>query len=72
MQEIGLQRIGPGTRGGGDSGGACPSNFWTGGAPPLQLWIVDVVHFYFCLLLHVNFGPSQKIVGEIRGVFSFG
>ena len=55
----------------GGSGGACPSNFWTGGAPPLQLWTVNVVHFYFCLFLHVNLGPSQIILGEIRGMFRF-
>ena len=47
-------------------GGACPSNFWTGGAPPLQLWTVDVAHFLFCLFLHVNLPPQKKIVGEIR------
>ena len=40
--------------------------------PPPQLWIVDVVHFYFWLFLHVNLGPSKKIVGKIRRVFSFG
>ena len=56
----------PGNLGGGGSGGAFPFNFWTGGAPPLQLWTVDAVHFYFCLFLHVHLGHSQKIMGEIR------
>ena len=64
----------PGTRepGGGGSGGNLPHNFEAVGAPPLQLWTVKVVHFYFCLLLHVNLGIYQKIVGQIQGVFSFG
>ena len=64
-----LGQHGPENREG--SGGACPSNFWTGGALPLQLWTIDVVHFYFCLFLHVTLCPSQKVVGEIRGVFLF-
>ena len=46
--------------------GRLPSNFWTGEAPSLQLWTVDAVHLYFCLFLHVNLHPSQKIVGEIQ------
>ena len=29
------------------------------GAPPTQLWTVNVLHFYFCLFLHVNLGLSQ-------------
>ena len=36
------------------------------GAPLTQLWTVNVVHFYFCLFLHVNLGFSQKIVDEIQ------
>ena len=65
-----VRSIGPGT--GGRGQGACPSNFWTGGAPPLQLLTADVLHFYFCLFLYVKLGPFQKIVGEILEVFSFG
>ena len=51
-----------------------PPNFAALGVsyPPSQKkWTVDVVHFYFGLFLHVNLGPSKKIVGQIRGVFGF-
>ena len=63
-----------GSRGGGGSGDNLPSNLEAlGASPPAQLWTVDVVHFYLCLFLHVNLGSSKKkIVGQIRGVFSFG
>ena len=61
-----------GTRGWRVAGATCPHNFEAMGAPPSQLWTVIVVHFYFCLFLHVNLGLSQKIVGQIRGDFSFG
>ena len=66
----------PGTRepggGGGVSGGNLPPQLWScGGAAP-QLWTVIVVHFCFRLFLHENLGLSKKIVGQIRGVFSFG
>ena len=61
-----------GTRepGGGAVGATCPStwNLWEHRPPPPPLWTVDVVHLYFCLFLHVNLGPSKKIVGEIRRV----
>ena len=41
--------IGPGTGGGGGGQrGRLSFDFWTGGALPLQLWTVDVVHFFFC------------------------
>ena len=60
-----------GDAGAGGSVGNLPSQLGScGGAP--QLSTVNVVHFYFCSLLHVNLGLSQEIVGEIRGVFSFG
>ena len=38
------------------------------GAPHLGPWI----SFSYFLFLHVNSGPSQNIVVEIRGDFSFG
>ena len=60
-----------GTGGGGAVGATCPHNFEAVGAAPPQLWTVNVVHFYFCLLLHVSLGLSQKIMGQLRGVFSF-
>ena len=63
---------GRGNRGGGGSGGNLPPQLRSCGALPSQLWTVNVVHFYFCLFLHMNFGLSQKIVGQTRGVFSFG
>ena len=57
-------RICPGTRetGGGQWGQVVLHNLEAVGAspPPPQLWTVNVVHFYFCLFLHVNFGLSQK------------
>ena len=63
---------GRGSRGGGGSGGNLPPQLGScGGAAP-QLRTVNVAHFYFCLFLHVNLGLSQKIVCQIRVVFSFG
>ena len=59
--------------GGGAVGQLAPTTLklW-GRAPPPELWTEKVVHFYFCLFLHVNLGLQQKILGQIRGVFSFG
>ena len=57
--------------GGGRVVGATSPKLGSFGTVP-QLWNVDFVHFYFCLFLHVNLGPSPKIVGQIRDVFSFG
>ena len=51
----------------GDSGGEIAPQFGNFRSVASQLWAVDVVFF-----LHVNLGPSQKIVGQIRGVFSLG
>ena len=51
-------------------GGGIGATWSCGGAAP-QLWTVNVIYFYFCLFLHVNLG-LPKIVGQIRGVFSFG
>ena len=63
----------PGTREpGGGVGATCSHNLEAVGAPPPTLWTVNVAHFYFCLFLHANLGLSQKIVGQIQGVFSFG
>ena len=56
----------------GAVGATCPRNLGAVEAPSPQFWTVNVVHFYFCLFLHVNLGLSQKIVEQIRGVFSFG
>ena len=58
----------------GAVGATCPHIFEAVGAPPPppQRWTVKVVHFYLCLFLHVNLDLYQKIVGQIRGVFSFG
>ena len=59
---------------GGEAVGAtCPQTWklWDF-APPPKLWTVVVVHLYFCLFMHVNMGPFQRIVGQIRGDFSFG
>ena len=53
-----------GNRGGGQWG----HNFQAVGRPPPQLWTVIVVHFCFCLFLHVNLGLSPKLEGQIRGV----
>ena len=55
----------PRGRDAGTGGGAvrvtCPlPNLKAVGAPTTQLWTVNVVHFYFCLFLHVNLCPSQK------------
>ena len=58
--------------GGGSGGATCPHNLEAAGAPLPQLWTVNVIHFYFCLFLHVNLGLSQKTVDQIREVFSFG
>ena len=55
--------------GGGRVVGATSPKLGSFGTVP-QLWNVDVVHFF--LFLHVNLGPSPKIVGQIRDVFSFG
>ena len=33
---------------------------------------ISICVWFFALFLHVNLGLSQKIVGQIRGVFSFG
>ena len=56
----------------GGSGGNLPHNFEAVVAPPPPTLDCEIVHFYFCLFLHVNLGLCQKIVGQIRGVFSFG
>ena len=72
---LSMEEMHAGTRepGGGAVRATCPQNFKAVGAPPPpQLWTVIVVHFYFCLFLHVNLGLSKKIVGQIRVVFSFG
>ena len=61
-----------GAGGGGGSGGNLPPQLGSCGGRPPKLWTVNVVHFYFCLFLHVNLGLSPKIVGQIRGVFIFG
>ena len=62
-----------GTREPGGSVGNSPPQLGSGGgAAPPQLWTVNVVHLKknncFCTRTWV----SQKIVGQIRGVFSFG
>ena len=69
-----LGDAGTGGGGGWAVGATCPHNLEAVGAPPPQLWTVNVVHFYFCLhvILHVNLSPSQTIVDHIQGVFSFG
>ena len=41
-------------------GVTCPHNLEAVEAPPPQLWIVIVVHFYFCLFLHVNLGLPEN------------
>ena len=46
--------------GGGAVGATCPHNLEAVGASPPQLWTVNVVHFYFCLILHENLGLSKK------------
>ena len=56
----------PGTREPGGSGGNLPPNFEAVGAPPLPNF---VVHFYFCLFLHVNLVISQKNSGPNPGSF---
>ena len=68
MSDTGMQGLG-----GGGSGANCPPNLEVFGVSP-QLRTVDVFHFYFCLFLHVNLGPSQKkyLAGQIREVNSFG
>ena len=56
----------------GTVGATCPPpQLEAVGPPPTQLLTVNVVHFYFCLLLRVNLRPYQKMVGKIRDVFSF-
>ena len=68
-----LEAVGaPRSREGEGSGGNLPPQLGScGGAAP-QLWTVNVIHFYFRFFLHVNLGLSQKIVDQIREVFSFG
>ena len=39
-----------------------------GGAAP-QLWSVNVVHFYFCLFLHIELGSLPKNRGPNPGSF---
>ena len=55
-----LQRLWPGTREPGAVWATCLHSLEAVGAPPPQLSTVNVVHFYFCLFLHVNLGLSQK------------
>ena len=70
----GPSKQGPGTRepGGGAVGAACPHNLEAVGALPPTTLDGQCVIFYFCLFLHMNLGLTQKIVGQIRGVFNFG
>ena len=63
---------GRGNRGGGEAGGQLASTTLKMWGRHHHLWSVKVVHFYFCLFLHVNLGLYQKIVDQIRRVFSFG
>ena len=48
---------------GGGGGQFARPNLEAVGAPPTQLWTVNVFHFYFCLFLHVNLGLSEKNIG---------
>ena len=57
--------------GGGAVEATCPTTLKLWWRRP-RLWTVKVIHFYFCLFLHVNLGLYQKIVDQSRGVFSFG
>ena len=59
-----------GTGGGGAVRATCPHNLEAVGALPPTL-DCQCRSFLF-LFVHVNFGLSQKIVGETQGVFSFG
>ena len=64
--DLGKSVQGRGNRGGA-LGATCPHNFEAVGAPPPTL----DCHCRSFFFIHVNLGLSQKIVDQIRGVFSF-
>ena len=51
---------GRGSRGPGGQWGQLAPQLESFGSVDPQLWTVEVVHFYFCLFLDLNLGPSQK------------
>ena len=56
----GLGMFVPMVTGTGGSGGNSPSQLGNCGGAAHPTWTVNVVHFYFCLVLHVSLGFSQK------------
>ena len=57
--------------GGGAVWATCPPTWELQERRPPKFGLFGL-SFIFLLFLHINLGPSQKIVGHSRGVFSFG